>query len=377
MSFPTHIRGRAKADLLDEAATISRAAKAAGREFTAAEADRVEALLEEVDRAEVEIAKSDALLARLAPGTHGHDGSDPEHSPGTKAGGSWGAKTAHQLRQLPMGVKAIFAGGVEVDPAVEIAELPAAPRRISDLIPRVGITENTFSYGRQTVREQNAAVVPDGALKPTSVFTFVEVEDRARVVATLSEPIPLRLLEDHDDLGRILDRQLRAAVLDEIERLVMVGSGGGEEWRGLLTTSGLGAQEYSGSVPETIRRARGRLEDAGVPVNAVAMNSADAISLDLMREDGSSGGFLMDTAAYERIFGAGTVAVTSPHVPAGSAVVGNWSELRFRVRNQLNTLMATQSGELFDRNQAKLRTEQRLGFEVRFPAAFVVADLTA
>jgi hypothetical protein len=69
------------------------------------------------------------------------------------------------------------------------------PSRLIDLlVNRKALDGNAFEYFRQTVRTNNAATVPDNALKPTSVFTTAAVQDRARVVAHLSEPAPIRLL---------------------------------------------------------------------------------------------------------------------------------------------------------------------------------------
>lgn len=55
---------------------------------------------------------------------------------------------------------------------------------------------NSFSFLRQTVRTNSAAPVADVALKPTSVYSLAEIEDRVRVIAHLSEPVPERYFAD-------------------------------------------------------------------------------------------------------------------------------------------------------------------------------------
>src|SRR5680860_1452140 len=65
----------------------------------------------------------------------------------------------------------------------------------------------------------------------------------------------------------------------------------------------------------TLRKARTGQEVKGERVTAVAMHPTDIEALDLLREDGATGGFLLDAGAYERIFGPGVRGVPSVAVP--------------------------------------------------------------
>ncbi|GEA79864.1 phage major capsid family protein [Cellulomonas uda] len=96
-----------------------------------------------------------------------------------------------------------------------------------------------------------------------------------------------------------------------------------------------------------------------------------------MREDGATGGFLMNSAAADTVFGPGIRRVPSLAVPAGTALLADWSQVRLRVREDAQTLAFHQSGELFKYNLVQLRTEGRYGIEIRRPQAFAVVDLTA
>ena len=55
------------------------------------------------------------------------------------------------------------------------------------------ILGNAFEYYQQSARVNTATAVADGAVKPTSTLTVTPVTDRARVIAHLSEPTPIRL----------------------------------------------------------------------------------------------------------------------------------------------------------------------------------------
>ena len=54
-----------------------------------------------------------------------------------------------------------------------------------------------FAYLRQTVRTNAAAVVPEGSVKPTSIYTINKVPNTLAVVPLLSKHLSLSLLAAH------------------------------------------------------------------------------------------------------------------------------------------------------------------------------------
>jgi HK97 family phage major capsid protein len=368
-------RQKERADQLAKAQGIVNAAKAGGRDLTADESTTVEGIfarIDEIDRQEKSAKEADALMARLG-------GSGDATPTGTGAGFRWAKSVSDRMTATASagGVKALLTGEVATGPAVDVAALPDKPTRLLDLIPRADLSENTFAYLRQTVATNNAAVVADGALKPTSVYTFDEIEDRARVIAHLSEPFPIRYADDHTSMVEVLSSQMFGGVWSKIEDLIVNGTGAGEQWAGILATAGTTTVPFATDVVTTLRKARTALEIKGERVTAVAMNPADVEALDLIRENGATGGFLLDGTAYEMIFGRGVQGVPSIAVPAGTAIAGDWSQVRLRVRQGVHSVAATQAGDLFDKNQMKLRTEGRYGFQFLRPQALAVVDLTA
>lgn len=77
------------------------------------------------------------------------------------------------------------------------------------------------------------------------------------------------------------------------------------------------------------------------------------------------------------IFGAGIAQVTSTAVAQGTALLADWSQLKLQVREAESTMGCTQSSEMFDRNQVKLRSEGRFGLKFFRPQAVAVVDLSA
>lgn len=364
---------------MDEARAVVAGAKAAGRlHLTTTEAAKAEAALNAHDAARAELEKmheADEVMRRMGA----------KSAPALGAGGAgarWAEEVTRSLAEKAgsYGVKALLTGEVTTPSAVEVADLPELPTRLLDLVPRQELDEHTFSYLRQTVRTNNAASVADGATKPTSVFTFEEVEDRARVVAHLSEPFPLRFMDDHNSMIEVLQAQLVGGIWEALEALVVAGNedaASGDQWDGILATPGTTYVEFSSDVVTTLRKSRTTLEGKGERVTAVVMNPADVEDLDLLRTDSGAGGFLMDGSAYERLFGPGVQGIPSASVPKGLAVVGDWTQTRLRTRQNAHTLAATQAGDLFDKNQVKLRTEGRYGFQFMRPQALALVGLKA
>lgn len=379
---------RERRDLVRKAESIIEPARDSGRELSTAETNQVQEILDnvksiadEISVIELRATKSASMMQSLTGGYTESFTEPPVEAArdGFKGRRTWAKSVAQNMHSAGagLGVKALLTGEVSTPPAVEVAALPNVPTRLLDLIPREQLAEHTFSYLRQVVKEHAAGVVADNAVKPTSTYTFEEIEDRARVIAHLSEPFPIRYASDHASMVQVLDGQMKAGVEEAIERLIVSGSGTGEEWTGILNTSGVLQVSYTTDMVTSLRKARTALENSGQPVTAVAMNPADIEALDLLREDGATGGFLLDTDAYERIFGRGVRGVPSLAVPVGRAIAGNWDATRLKVREGAHTLAATQAGDLFDKNQMKLRTEGRFGFKFTQPGALAVVDLTA
>ena len=65
-----------------------------------------------------------------------------------------------------------------------------------------------FAYLRQSVRNNLAAVVPEGSVKPTSVYSVVRVEDKLEVIAHLSEAVPRLWFVNSPALQQFLSNEL-------------------------------------------------------------------------------------------------------------------------------------------------------------------------
>lgn len=300
--------------------------------------------------------------------------------------GGWAARAAAVL--VTGESRGIASGSVDVPTLVEteVAAMDRPGRLIDLLTSRNNIQGNSFEFYRQGIRTNTAAPVADGAVKPTSIFTVAPIEDRCRVIAHLSEPVPIRLFADHHDLEQWLDDEMAEGVLDAIEREVISGDGTGEHMTGLLHTAGTTAVAFDTDMPTTLRSAVTAMQLKGVTPTGWVLHPNDAERIDLLRfpwggAAAADAGFLLDgyqntNAGSANVFGPTAPRVVSPSVPEGTAVLGDWAQLRLYVREDVR-LDIDAGGVLFTQNQAIVRAEARVGVGVLKPASFAVIDLTA
>ncbi|MGV0795645.1 phage major capsid protein [Mycolicibacterium elephantis] len=301
----------------------------------------------------------------------------------SRGGQDWASRAATAIRKMGGENRAVTSGSIDLPTLVEPNVVAKArPQRLLDLlINRKSISSNSFSFYQQTVRTNNADVVADEATKPTSVFTVAEVNDRARVVAHLSEPVPIRLLADHEELRMWLDSEMREGVLDALESQIISGSGTGEDMTGILVAAGTTAVPFDTNIWTTLRSALTAAQVAGERPTAWVVSPQDAATLDLTLETSGSG-FLLDgvnasNAGSGNVFGDTLPRVVSPSVPTGTAILADWSRLRLYVREDVRVDIDASGPDLFDKNLVKMRAEGRFNIGILRPSAFFVCDLTA
>jgi HK97 family phage major capsid protein len=307
---------------------------------------------------------------------------------GLAGGDNWATRAADALRQMGGNeARAVVSGSVDVVSLVSPNVTPKTrlERLIDLLVSRESAHSNAIEYFRQTVRTNNAATVADGSDKPTSTLTIAPVNDRCRVIAHLSQPFPIRLYQDAAAVVAWLESEMTEGVLDALEAQVITGSGSGENMTGLLTVAGTNAIAFNTSVPITLRKAVTALQNTGVKPNAWLLNPVDVEAIDLLRystdpEAVSPQKYLLDgyvngIANSANIFGDESIArVTSTSVPAGTAILGDWSQLKLYVREDMR-LDVDAGGALFTNNSAVLRAEMRAVVGHLRPASFAKVAL--
>jgi hypothetical protein len=327
----------------------------------------------------------------------GYEGSGYEAKigSGSKQGASsearvWAQQAAQAMHRSFGGEqRAVVSGSIDIPSLVVpyVVETPWPTRLIDLVVNRTVAESNAFTFYQQTVKTNNAAPVADLATKPTSVFTVAEHNDRCRVIAHLSQPVPYRYLLDVPQLQDFLATSMYEGVMSALEAEIVSGSGSGEHMLGLLNTSGTTAVAFNTDIPTTLRHAQTQLQLLGERPNAIALHPADAETVDLTRW-GTSGGLLTsgfdhpNTAGYgssDNYFGPSDQIkrVISPSVPQGTGIVADWGQLKVFVRQDFVMMLNPWGDAEYSTNTYLLRGEGRYGIGLLRPQAFAVCDLTA
>jgi hypothetical protein len=126
----------------------------------------------------------------------------------------WADNAVRAIRAMSPEGRAVVSGSVDV-PQLVLPTVVANPRplRLLDVVinripvePAAGAAE----YFKQTARTTNPNVVADLGSKPTSTYSVAGVQDRCRVVAHLSDYVPLRIWENNQAVSSWLSNEMTA-----------------------------------------------------------------------------------------------------------------------------------------------------------------------
>lgn len=386
---------------------------AKGDEITDEDLERVEAieaevksLTEKIDRAE----KGAAVFAKLdALGAGIGDTDDDEQPKGRSLGarfvqsdGFKAFRAAHPtgvgsgtpirieakglggVADLGIGRKAIittetgtFAG--EGREAGYRNELPVDdPLTFLDLVT-TGTTNVAYSeYARIVGETNNAAVVPEGELKPESDIETDKAESKAFTYAD-GFTITNQTLADDGALAAFMESRIRRHVLGVVEQKLFNGTGAGTEPEGIMNTTGTLAQAFSEDAVVTLARAL-ELFDASngdADPQAIVMNPSDIWDLRLLKD--ADGRYMFGDPLSQGAIPTpwGVPIVKGRKLTKGTALVGRFDSVHFLELEPLNVLAFNQHKDYAQRNLTYVRAEMRGRQLFYAPREVVVASIAA
>lgn len=242
----------------------------------------------------------------------------------------------------------------------------------------VGNTNISFSEYEAVIAEtDNAAVVPEGTLKPLSDLTTDTFESRAFTYAD-GFVVTNQTLADDGALVAFMESRIRRHVRGVIERELLTGTGTGEP-TGILAATGTLAQAFDTDVVTTLARAIEKFEtnNGDVGLQAIVMHPTDIWSLRLSKD--GQGNYMLGNPLQQGLnpspFGA--PLVPSRKVTVGSALVGRFDSMNYLELEPLSVVAFNQHENFAQLNKTYVRAESR-GRQVFYaPREVVVADLTA
>lgn len=264
-------------------------------------------------------------------------------------------------------------------PMVDLVERPRLA--LLDLVSR-GQAAGNFEYVQVTAVTRNAKIVPeaedgedDAALKPLSEISTQLADAKAYTYAD-GYDVTNQLLSDAPAFASYMDQELRYSLDSVIEDKLLNGTGLSGEPKGILATTGVQEQEYSGSDPmdlvRAVRRAITKVTMLqGGTVQAVLINPEDDEEIDLM-QDGN-----------ERFFGQGPFGqgpttlwgrprVVSEAIDPGQFILGDFRQVALLDREGLSVQAFNQHKDYAQRNMTYVRAELRALQVIWKPSRLVV-----
>jgi HK97 family phage major capsid protein len=107
---------------------------------------------------------------------------------------------------------------------------------IRDLLTVVPTNSGSVDYAKQTTRTNNAAVVAEGAAKPTSAYVWTIVNAPVRVIAHLAK-LTRQAIDDVKQLQGEVEQEMRYGLGIAEETELLTGDGTGQHLSGLITNA--------------------------------------------------------------------------------------------------------------------------------------------
>lgn len=282
-----------------------------------------------------------------------------------------------------MDVKAITTSstsGGPVSPQAYRDGIVALPQRrllVRNLLPVVGISTVSVEYPKQTTRTNNAAMVPEGTLKPESDYGFTMQTATPKVIAHWVTQ-SVQILEDAPQLRGIIDGELRYGLALKEDQQLINGSGTGENLTGLVTAATAYVAPFGPAGTETmldqIALAILQATLADYVPSGIVMHPSDWMRIRLLK-DGDGKYLLGDPGANvePRLFGLPVVATTGMAID--KFLVGDFqAAATLYDRWQPRVEVSTEHADYFVKNLVAVRAEERLALAIKQAGALIYGD---
>lgn len=374
-----------------ELATLITAAKAGN--MTEHQVGRLDHIREDIETAQAEakdeeansakakrIAEGDALLAAFRNAPEPDDPSplsylNPQNgvkmnnfSVGRKSFSDLATQfTSQAVKQAgTFGAKAIFSGA-SYTVGINGNRIVPLSRATDSVIEALGsnlIDGRHYEHLRQTNRANNAAPVAEGALKPTSTMTLERVDGVTGVTAHLSEPVDIHLLSDINTIGQFVESELVDGLYQALDKQVVTG---------ILAAEGIQVQAFNVDILTTVRNAITKARLQGYTPDLLIMSYTDWEALELLRENGGSGRYLLNDGpidlAERKLWGL--QVVETDKLPASTSIVMDSKAATNYITKPGVQIEWSTIADDFARNQVRCRTEIRTDLAIEKPAGIV------
>lgn len=272
------------------------------------------------------------------------------------------------------------SGGALIQP--DRAEAVTMPRRrltVRGLLGSGTTGSNMIEYPRQTTRDNQAATVAEGALKPETTVAWTLAQAK---VATIAHWIAVsrQAMDDAGQLRTLIDGELRYGLALKEETQLLLGDGVGTNLLGLIpqaTAYDATGQAAGVNKFDVLLRAIAQAEGADLPATGIVLNSVDWARLQGVKD--GQGRYIGSGPMGSAMPSAwGLDVVPSNSMPVGKFLVGNFSNAATIYDRMTPVLLiSSEDRDNFIRNMLTVLCEERLALAVRQPAALIYGDYAA
>ena len=307
-----------------------------------------------------------------------------------QAGKMAAVSSPHLLKGLSNTVDAQGGYLVRPDREPNIYDLARQrPPTVRDLIMVGQTSVDAVEYMQFVSRTNNADVVPEWDTnktpgtgdygmkygdKPKGDLTF---DLKTAIVKTIAEWIPAsrQILNDAPNLRSMVDNELMYQVDVTLENEVLVGSGSGNHFTGLLNTSGIQTRTHQDTLNrglttdtygDTIRRGLTDIRLAFYEPDGVIINPIDGEKIELEKDDNGNYLKVYDPVAM-RIWRVRVVETQA--IPAGTASTGAYKVGAKLWDREEGNIRVGEPGNFFLQNAVAILAELRAAFGVPRPQA--------
>lgn len=261
---------------------------------------------------------------------------------------------------------------------------PTLPRLVQRLFVRdllnVGKTgAPAIFWVKQTGFTNNAAVVSENSLKPSSTISYDGVMTPVTTIAHLFKASK-QILDDFAMLRTDVDRELRYGLKYAEEQEILFGDGSGVHLNGIIPQASAYVHAFvpaNMTLIDDIRLMMLQSQLARLPATGIVMHFTDWARVELTKD--STGQYLW---ANPMRLGSPTlwglpIVPTEISAMLGKALVGAFRDgAQIYDREEINVEVATENNDDFEKNMITIRCEERVALATFRPEAFIYGAFT-
>ena len=294
-----------------------------------------------------------------------------------------GSKNLQQGQRISVDVRNAMLSDDVAEGVVEPQRLPGIdtmPKQrtfIRDIIATGRTTSPAIFWVQQTGFTNNAAVVAEGAVKPTSEITFATKISPVVTIAHLFKASK-QIMDDFAQLQSTVDAELRYGLAYAEEQEILFGAGGDGNIEGIIPQASAFAPGFEPDERQPIddiRLAILQAQLARLPATGIVLHHMDWAKIELTKD--TTGGYILANPlalAGPRLWGLPVVATEVPEFEGNLLVGAFQTGAQFFVREDANVVIATTNADDFERNLITVRCEERGALAVKRPEAFVYGE---